>query len=179
MPGEYQPFADVESRNWLQERLEVPALIEALALPDGARVLEVGCGRGVALVPLAERCRPAHLVGLDLEPQLLAIAEARLARRGVHAELVVGDVRAMPFADASFDVVIDFGTCWHVTRPADALTEVARVLAPGGRLVHETRLSQRLAHPIRSRRRTLPWGSAPALARERHAMLWASRRCGA
>jgi hypothetical protein len=62
-----------------------------------------------------------------------------------------------------------------VAAPDRALNEIARVLAPGGRFVHETRLSQRLAHPIRSRTR-LPWRAAPRLTRDRTAVLWSARR---
>jgi SAM-dependent methyltransferase len=87
----------------------------------------------------------------------------------------MGDVRALPFPDASFDLVVDFGTCYHVSRREQALREIARVLATGGRFVHETRLSQALSHPVRSRGRFLPWEVVSELAAERHALLWASR----
>lgn len=176
---EYTPFPNVERRNRLQERVEVPALIRSLKLPAGARILEVGCGRGVALPPLAGLCVPRRLTGLDVDPAVLAAARQRLERRGIDAELVHGDVRAMPFPDASFDLVVDFGTCWHVADAERALREIERVLAPGGRFVHETVVSQRLAHPVRSRRGGLPWSAAPRLERERSAILWASRRAAA
>ena len=175
----YEPFPNIERRNVLQERLEVPALIAALRLPRRARILEVGCGRGVALVPLATIALPARLVGLDVDAALLAEARERLERRGVAADLVHGDVRALPFPDGAFDVVVDFGTCWHIADPERALREIARVLAPGGRFVHETVVSQRLAHPVRSRRGGLPWAAAPQLRPERSAILWSSRRASA
>jgi ubiquinone/menaquinone biosynthesis C-methylase UbiE len=173
--AEYEAFANVEGRNRLQERIEVPALIRSLRLPEGARILEVGCGRGVALPPLAELARPAELVGLDVDPVLLAEARRRLERRGIEADLVHGDVRHLPFLAGTFDVVVDFGTCWHIADPERALREIARVLTPGGRFVHETVVSQRLAHPVRSRRGGLPWDAAPRLTRDRTAVLWASR----
>jgi len=94
---------------------------------------------------------------------------------GRAVELRAGDVRELPFADASFDLVVDFGTCYHVARRAQALREVARVLAAGGRFVHETRLSQLLSHPVRSWGRELPWDAVAELALERRALLWASR----
>lgn len=176
MTAEYQPFPNVERRNVLQERVEVPALIRSLRIPDGARILEVGCGRGVALPPLGRLTRPARLTGLDVDPTLLAEARRRLDERGIEAELVHGDVRALPFPAASFDVVIDFGTCWHIADAERALQEIARVLAPCGRFVHETAISQKLAHPVRSRRGGLPWAAAPRLARHRTALLWSSRQ---
>src|SRR5205085_5706623 len=116
--------------------LEIPTMIRALRLGRFARILEVGCGRGIALPVLAERLGPSQLVGLDIDRTLLNEAERHCARHEIRAELVPGDIRAMPFADASFDLVIDFGTCYHVsggrTGSLQAMLEIARVLAPGG-----------------------------------------------
>jgi SAM-dependent methyltransferase len=172
---EYRPFPDVARRNAWQEHLEVPALAGALGLPRGGRVLEVGCGRGVALPVLAERLRPSRLVGLDVDGALLEEAASRLRRRCCEAELVAADVRDMPFPDESFDVVVDFGTCYHVAHQRHALLEVSRVLAGGGVFVHETRLSQLLSHPVRARGKRLPWDAVPGLEARRSALLWATR----
>lgn len=174
-PDAYREFPNAERRNCIQKRLEVPALVWLLGLPRGQRMLEVGCGRGVALPVLAELCEPSRLTGLDVDPGKLAAAERHLSARGVAAELRCGDVRQMPFADGSFDVVIDFGTCFHISRPEAALSEIARVLGEGGVLVHETPLSQLLAHPCRSAGRRLPWAAAPELAPCGTALLWSRR----
>lgn len=171
----YQQFPDIARRNAMQELIEVPALVRLLDLPRGRRILEVGCGRGVALPPLAELCEPTRLTGLDIDPRLLVEARERLDLRGIEAELCCGDVRDMPFPNGAFDVVIDFGTCYHVSHPETALREVARVLVAGGGLVHETRMSQLLAHPSRSRGRRLPWAAVPELAAHRTAVLWSQR----
>jgi SAM-dependent methyltransferase len=174
------PFGNVEARNGLQARVEVPLLVRALRLPRGGRVLEIGCGRGVALPVLARLLAPASLVGVDLDPALVEAAERRVRACGVAARVVEGDARALPMADASVDLVIDFGTCYHVGGGADgaraALREVARVLRPGGLFVHETPVAQHLAHPVRSFGRTLPWGDVPELVRDRAALLWEARR---
>lgn len=175
---EYRPFPNEEGRNARQGSLEVPLLIRALGLPRGGRVLEVGCGRGVALPVLGRLLRPSRLVGLDVESGFLDEARSRLAGAGITAELVPGDVRRMPFPDAAFDLVIDFGTCYHIGRPETALAEIARVLAPGGLFVHETPLSQLLSHPVRSFGRRIPWHLAPLFERHRTALLWTTRRRG-
>jgi 2-polyprenyl-3-methyl-5-hydroxy-6-metoxy-1,4-benzoquinol methylase/membrane protein YqaA with SNARE-associated domain len=174
---EYQPFPDVGRRNLFQERLEIPLMVRALGLPNGLRVLEVGCGRGVALPPLARALAPSRLVGIDVDEGLLAEAKRRVAAREIAAELYPADVRRLPFPAASFDVVIDFGTCYHISRPAVALAEIARVLAPGGVFVHETPLSQLLSHPVRAFGRRLPWHSVPRLAPQRRRLLWSMRIC--
>lgn len=172
---EYQPFGNVGRRNYLQEKLEVPALIRSLALPSGVRMLEVGCGRGVAIPVLAQICEPERIVGLDIDATLLAEADRHCSESGTNVELVAGDVRRMPFDDSAFNVVIDFGTLFHIAEPDQALAEVARVLVPGGMFVHETTVSQALSHPIRSRGRSIPWAAVPALVPRRSAVLWSSR----
>jgi SAM-dependent methyltransferase len=76
---------------------------------------------------------------------------------------------------ASIDLVIDFGTCYHIPDPQGAMREIARVLQPGGWFVHETPVSQMLAHPVRSCGRLLPWSQVPALRFFRTAILWSAR----
>jgi ubiquinone/menaquinone biosynthesis C-methylase UbiE len=172
---EYQSFPDIARRNSWQESLELPAMVWALQLPTGGRVLEVGCGRGVALPVLSRLLRPRRLVGLDVDTSLLGRARERTKPLGRAVELRAGDVRELPCPDAAFDMVVDFGTCYHVARRAQALREVSRVLAAGGRFVYETRLSQLLSHPVRSWGRELPWDEVPELVLEKQALLWASR----
>jgi SAM-dependent methyltransferase len=178
--AEYQPFGNVETRNGLQEWLEIPLLLRALRPPTGGRVLEVGCGRGIALPVLAERLRPTELVGIDIDPLLVSFARERVQHLGLTATVLEGDLRDLPFDDASFDLVIDFGTCYHVSGgragTRAALREISRVLQPGGRFIHETPIAQHLAHPVRSFGRRLPWSMQRTLVAERRAMLWSMRR---
>lgn len=167
----YRPFPNLVWRNTIQTRFEIPAILRLLGMPHDARILEVGCGPGVALPELARRLRPRRLVGIDVDAGLLESARAA----GVPAELVWGDVRAMPFEDAAFDAVIDFGTCYHVARPEHALREIARVLCDGGVFVHESPVAQLTAHPLRTRGRSLPWWATPELHRVAIAGFWSKR----
>jgi demethylmenaquinone methyltransferase/2-methoxy-6-polyprenyl-1,4-benzoquinol methylase len=100
-------------------------------------VLDAACGTGDLSRAFAD-AGAARVVGLDFTPRMLEIARAkRPPRPGVAAtvEYVEGDATALPFADASFDIVsIAFGIR-NVTEPARALREFRRVLRPGGRLV--------------------------------------------
>jgi ubiquinone/menaquinone biosynthesis C-methylase UbiE len=178
--GDYERFPNMESRNGLQATIEVPLLVRLLRLPTGGRLLEVGCGRGIALPVLAERLAPSSVTGIDVDVEALDEAAHRASAAGLRATLQEADVRALPFDDAAFDLVIDFGTCYHVSGGAEgrraALAEIARVLRPGGLFVHETRVAQRLAHPVRSRGRRLPWDAVPTLVPSHSAVLWAVRR---
>jgi len=101
----------------------------------------------------------------------------RIARKeSPDAPYVRADMRELPFADASFDLVVDFGTLFHIAHPERALGEISRVLAPQGQFVHETWLSQLISHPFEliKRRQLRPW-QIDTLAVERHAGLWASQ----
>lgn len=171
---EYRPFPNEEGRNSRQTQWEIPALVKALRLPRHTRILEVGCGRGIALPVLDRLCAPRRLAGLDIDEELLAEAADNLREHGTEAELLCGDVRQMPFPDEAFDVIVDFGTLYHIARSQTALDEIARVLAPGGTFVYETKTSQLLSHPVRSRGRRLPALADHGLRHRRWAMLWAS-----
>lgn len=173
--AEYRPFPNEQGRNTRQAQLEIPVLVRALGLPTDVRILEVGCGRGVALPVLDRLCSPRRLAGLDIDEKLLVEAADHLREHGTKAELHRGDVRQMPFADEAFEVIIDFGTLYHIARSRAALDEIARVLAPGGTFVYETKTSQFLSHPVRSHGRRLPALATHGLRRRRWAMLWASR----
>jgi ubiquinone/menaquinone biosynthesis C-methylase UbiE len=153
-------------------------MVRALGIPSDRRILEVGCGRGIALPVIDRLCSPRLLVGLDINPKLLDEAAAYLREHGTTAQLCAADVRRMPFDDGAFDVIIDFGTLYHIAKPQAASAEIARVLSPGGMFVHETMASQLLSHPIRSRGRRLPRLEHDGLRQKRWALLWASRAKG-
>jgi ubiquinone/menaquinone biosynthesis C-methylase UbiE len=96
------------------------------ALPPGADILEIGCGRGEGGRLLRRYFAPRRLFLMDLDP-----AMARLARqRG--GTVLVGDAEALPLAGARLDAVFGFGFLHHVPDWRRALGEVARVLRPGG-----------------------------------------------
>ena len=102
------------------------------ALLDLGDVLDVGSGDGAAASELAPYCR--SLTCIDVSERLVAQARERLGTRP-HVTARVADVHELPFADASFDSVLVFHTLTYAVRPSRVLTECARVLRPGGRLV--------------------------------------------
>lgn len=127
-------------RAHLQRRREAPALV-ALAVrpPAGADVLVVGCGRGVDVEIAFEVLQVARVTAVDLDERQVARARGRLERTpwADRLRLEVGDVTALPFADASFDLVLDFGIIHHVPDWQRAVGEVRRVLRPGGQFLFE------------------------------------------
>jgi len=102
----------------------------------GQRVLDVACGTGVVSVTAARV--GAHVTGLDLTPQLLQRARENAAVGGVSIDFHEGDVEALPFADASFDVVTSQYGHMFAPRPAVAIAEMLRVLKPGGTIAFST-----------------------------------------
>lgn len=177
--AEYRPFPSERGRNLRQEWFEVPAMVLALRLSPGRRILEVGCGRGVALPELYRILSPTRITGIDIDAEALDAAAENARRRGAVIELIPADVRSLPFPDASFDIVVDFGTCYHIARPEAALREIARVLSPGGIFAHETRINQFLSHPVRSLGRRLPTEASRLFRQRRRAILWSSRTTAA
>lgn len=123
-------------RATLQWRLETPALIGSPGSLAGQRVLEVGCGRGVGLEILLA-FGAAQVTGFDLDPKMVSLAQKRLSRYDGRAHVFVGDAEAIDAPDATFDAVIDYGILHHVPNWPQALTEIARVLKPGGRFYFE------------------------------------------
>jgi ubiquinone/menaquinone biosynthesis C-methylase UbiE len=170
---EYRPFPRENARDDAHGNVEVPLAVALLSLPRGGRVLEIGCGPGATLEPLARLLAPSRLVGVDIDPALLALARERYA--STHIEIVQADARALPFARGSFDIVVDFGICYHIARAAEARAEAARVLVLGGSFVTETKLNQAISHPWRSLGRRMPWSSVPSLRAAERALMWERR----
>jgi ubiquinone/menaquinone biosynthesis C-methylase UbiE len=107
-------------------------LCEAVDLRAGERVLDVACGNGNATLAAARRS--AEVTGLDYVPSLLEGARARAAAEGMIIDLREGDAEAMPFADASFDVVLSTFGCMFTPDHQRTAREMARVTRPGGRI---------------------------------------------
>ena len=130
---------------------------DVAATPDGARVLEVGCGPGHLSIQLARR-HGLEVTGLDLDPAMITRARANADRPGdgCRPSFVVGDVASLAFADGSFDVVVSTLSMHHWADPGTGLAEIGRVLRPGGRaLVWDFRPGVR-PHPFGPRHAHLP-----------------------
>lgn len=108
------------------------SLCEALDLRPGSRVLDVAAGNGNATLAAARRA--CDVVSTDYVPALLERARARAAADGLEVHFEPADVENLPFADASFDVVLStFGVIFSPNQQ-QAAAELARVCRKGGRV---------------------------------------------
>jgi len=121
-------------RRYIQKRLEFRLFQEMGLTEAGKGILEIGCGSGYGAKLLAT-IKPASYVGIDLMPEMIA------RTRGIdlpNTEFMVMDATNLSdFEDGSFDYVVVFGILHHIPEWKKVLSEIYRVLAPGGRLFVE------------------------------------------
>jgi SAM-dependent methyltransferase len=107
------------------------AVVEMAALSPSEDVIDLACGTGNAALLAAGR--GARVVGIDSAPRLLEVARDRARAQEASADFRVGDLLALPVADAAADVVLSVFGVVFAPDPAQALREVRRILRPGGR----------------------------------------------
>ncbi len=113
---------------WSQQAGNV--FLDWLAPAPALRWLDVGCGNGAFTERLVERCAPAAVHGVDPSEAQLAFARVRPATR--HAEYRSGNAMALPFDDDAFDASVMPLVIFFVPDPAIGVSEMARVVRPGG-----------------------------------------------
>jgi ubiquinone/menaquinone biosynthesis C-methylase UbiE len=129
-PEHYDRFAGRFERRL---RTGIATEVAALRLPAGAHVLDVGTGPGRLPVEIARHSPQVWVTGLDVSPRMIEAAKAAI-EPGQQVIAEVGDVAKLPYRDGSVDLVVSTLSQHHwPDRPA-ALAELARVLAPGGRI---------------------------------------------
>ena len=96
----------------------------------GKDLLEIGCGTGTDLLQFARA--GARVTGLDLTPRSVQIAARRFEVHGLEGKFGIGDAENLAFPDASFDAVYSFGVLHHTPETGRAVSEIHRVLRPGG-----------------------------------------------
>lgn len=142
----------VVMNSWLralvQRRIEAARLRSLGPVVGGGRYLEVGCGRGVGVEILLEQFGADAVDAFDADVRMVARATARLSKYGSKVRIWIGDARAIAALPESYDAVVDFGVLHHVGDWQSAVSEIARVLRPGGRFYAEEIMRKTISNPI-------------------------------
>ena len=134
--GSPEHLAEVERRflseAWFAQAEGAPPFSDLIPFSElrGKDVLEIGCGTGVHTRLLAES--DARVAAIDLTPTAVELTTRRLTLAGLVADVREADAEALPFDDASFDYVWSWGVIHHSENTDRVISEVARVLRPGG-----------------------------------------------
>ncbi len=129
-------FYDPLLRLTLREEKFKRLLIEQARVQPRDDVLDLGCGTATLTIMLKQNCPEARVVGLDGDPNVLAIAREKSAAAGVDVELREGMAFAPPFAPGSFDRILSSLVLHHLTteNKRRTLAKVRELLRPGGEL---------------------------------------------
>ena len=127
------PYSAMES--WTYDRFIAPAVAElidavSIEVPEGARVLDVGCGGGQVLAALQERRPDLVLSGVDLSPEQVGRAAKRTG-----LPVVQGSALDLPFDAGAFDGALSVASIKHWPDPTQGLAEMGRVVRSGGRVL--------------------------------------------
>jgi ubiquinone/menaquinone biosynthesis C-methylase UbiE len=123
MAGDYDRFS-----RYMEQGARI--FYEQLDIPAGCQLLDVACGSGqVALWATRDG---VNATGVDIAPNLIQRAQARAKAEGLNARFMEGDAEALPFEDATFDVVTSLVGAMFAPRPELVARELMRVCSPGG-----------------------------------------------
>ncbi len=131
---------DLVTRLVFRRRYDEIARDVAAEAPGGGTVVDLGCGTGEVLVRVARLAPSLRLSGVDVDPEMIARAgrKAERALRGSglgRPDFVVADAAALPFADASVDLLVSSYAVHHLPDRHAARAEILRVLKPGARAI--------------------------------------------
>ncbi|MBI4772968.1 MAG: class I SAM-dependent methyltransferase [Deltaproteobacteria bacterium] len=130
-------------------------------LAPGGRCLEIGCGRGVGAKMISRTFSPRRIDAIDIDPAMIELAVRKLTGSGkCRIFFLVADAQHIPYGDACFDAVFNFGIIHHLEDWRQGIKEISRVLVKGGAFYFEeiypplyaNRLFRRLlVHPTQDR----------------------------
>jgi ubiquinone/menaquinone biosynthesis C-methylase UbiE len=150
----YGPFRHADGYDRITNRLfrrfysRVTADVVAAGLPEGARVLDVGTGPGRVPLLVASACPRLRVDGVDLSAEMVARARhnATLSEHGDRVSFTEGDVAALPYPDAAFDLVISTMSQHHWPDLDAGMRELRRVIRPAGHIwIYDFRIALRQA----------------------------------
>ena len=130
VPIKFEDGAAYEQMMGTWSRLVGSIFLDWLAPPPGLKWLDIGCGNGAFTELIVERFAPAEVKGIDPSEGQLKFARSRPKTRAV--EFKQGDAMALPYAENSFDIAVMALVLFFVPDPMKGLTEMMRVVRPGG-----------------------------------------------
>jgi SAM-dependent methyltransferase len=126
--------AGFASAGAMNDEAAMQLLLKALAPGPDDAVLDVACGPGIVAAAVAGKA--GRVVGIDLTPEMIELARERCAAAGLdNTRFDIGDVTELPYGDGEFSAVVCRYALHHVGDPEAVVREMARVCAPGGRVV--------------------------------------------
>jgi len=150
-PGTLEFFKEHERLRLESEPAELQRELYEWDRHAGERLLDVGCGTGYVVSLYARG--GAKVTGVDIAERSVELTKQRLTLLGLTADVRVANAEALPFPDRSFDVVSSFGVLHHTPDTGRALSEVHRVLKPGGKAIlmfyHRNSFAYRLLFPAK------------------------------
>lgn len=112
--------------------------VDLALLKPGEALLDVGCGTGAVTIPAKQRVGVnGKAAGIDPAPEMITVAQQKARRKGLEIDFRIGVIEALPYPDESFDAVTSSLMMHHLPEhlKAQGLSEIYRVLKPGGRLL--------------------------------------------
>ena len=134
--GALTRFYDPVVRLTTRERRVKEALLASADIASGATILDVGCGTGTLTVSIKQKYPGARVIGLDLDPAILAMARDKAAKAGVEIEYIEANAANMPVSNDTVDAVFSSLFFHHLLpeQKTDVLREIFRVLTVSGSL---------------------------------------------
>jgi ubiquinone/menaquinone biosynthesis C-methylase UbiE len=156
--GEVEAYSSAAAQSYLK-KLDDTFVARAARLVNRrgrGRALDIGTGPGQIVVKLARHLTRWKFVGVDRSSHMIAEAVANLAAGGRElagrVEFQVADANALPFPDATFDLVVCNSVLHHMAEPGRLLAEIARLVKPRGAvLLRDLRRPNRIAYPYHVR----------------------------
>jgi ubiquinone/menaquinone biosynthesis C-methylase UbiE len=141
-------FIDSPLRRLLQRHFEARRLLRLGGPMKGGIALEVGCGPGGGIELIRNLFGADAVEAFDLDAAMIRRTRERLPEELSPPALWTGNVRAIPARDNRYDAVFNFGAIHHVVNWRSAISEIYRVLKPGGRFYCEEILGRWITHPV-------------------------------
>ena len=122
-------------RAYIQEKYELPILMNMLSLNTFDSVLEIGCGNGHGTKLIKKYFNPLQITAIDLDEKMIQIARESVRDETMTFQIM--DASKLGFPNESFDAIFDFGIIHHIPNWKDCIEELRRVLKAGGKLILE------------------------------------------